>query len=120
LTQAGKVVNCQTIQLLADLRFELGDHQTLNEVYFASLMQTCDFWVNSNDIEVINEFWSFVKAIYSQNPPLYNKVYPVRHLVDLMLRISDISKDGAYCCQYHMRTVQVFMSPETKKRAKTE
>ena len=66
-------------------------------------MNTCDFWLNSNNMEVINEYWSFVKAIYSQNPVLYNKVFPVHNLVDFMLRISDISKSGAFCCQYHKR-----------------
>lgn len=91
-------VNCQTIQLLADLRFELGDSQALNEAFFLNLMHTCDFWANSNDTEIINEYWGFVKAIYSQNPALYNKVFPLRNLVDFMLKISDISKDGAFCC----------------------
>lgn len=98
------VVNCQTIHLLADLRFELGDSQMLNEVFFVNLMNTSDFWVNSNDMEVVNEYWGFVKAIYSQNPALYNKVYPIHHLVDFMLRISDISKEGAFCCNYHKKT----------------
>jgi len=82
----------------------------LNEVFFVSLMNTSDFWVNSNDMEVINEFWGFVKAIYSQNPALYNKFFPVRKLIDFMLRISDISKEGAFCCHYHKKTFQMFFT----------
>jgi hypothetical protein len=40
-------------------------------------MFTSDFWVNTQDLEVMNEFWGFVKAIYSQNPVLYNNVFPI-------------------------------------------
>ena len=65
--QMVKPVNCQTIQLLAELRFTIGDTK-LNEEFFLNLMYTSDFWINTNNMEVISEFWSFVKAIYQQNP----------------------------------------------------
>jgi hypothetical protein len=28
-------------------------------------MQSSDYWLNTDNIEVINEYWLFVKAIYS-------------------------------------------------------
>jgi hypothetical protein len=45
--------------------------------------------VNTHDFEVMLEFWSFVKDIYSQNPVLYNNLFPVSNLIDLMLKISE-------------------------------
>ena len=30
-----------------------------------------------------------------------------------MIKISDISKEGAYCCQYHRKTFQMFFSQNT-------
>jgi hypothetical protein len=61
---AKSAVNDQTIQLLADIRFHIGESTKLQEEFFHSLMRSCDFWVNTENMEVINEFWLFVKAIY--------------------------------------------------------
>ena len=69
-------VDCQTISLLAELRFTINDAK-LSEEFFLNLMFTSDFWINTHNIELINEYWSFVKAIYSQNPVLYNSVFPI-------------------------------------------
>lgn len=96
-------VDCQTISLLAELRFTINDAK-LSEEFFLNLMFTSDFWINTHNIELINEYWSFVKAIYSQNPVLYNSVFPIQNLIDFMVKISDISKDGAFCCEYHKNT----------------
>lgn len=95
------------------MRFALGDCQALNEEFFLNLMFTSDFWVNTQDMEVINEFWGFVKAIYSQNPVLYNNVFPIQNLIDFMVKISDISKEGAFCCQYHRKTFQMFFNQQS-------
>jgi len=73
-------------------------------------MHTCDFWTNLRDLEVINEFWSFVKAIYSQNPVQYNNVFPIHNLIDLMHQISEISSSEAFCCAYHKQTYHMFYS----------
>ena len=84
-------VDCKTIQLLADLRFTIND-AALSEKFFVHLMYSADFWINTQNIELINEFWSFVKAIYSQNPVAYNKAFPIQYLIDFMLRICESSK----------------------------
>ena len=59
----------------------------MSEDFFLNLMFTSDFWINTHDTELINEFWSFVKAIYSQDPVLYNKVFPIQNLIDFMIKI---------------------------------
>ena len=103
-------VDCQTIQLLAELRFLINDAR-LSEEFFLNLMFTSDFWMNTHKIELINEFWSFVKAIYSQNPILYNSVFPIQNLIDFMIKICDTTKEGAFCCEYHKRTFFMLYSP---------
>ena len=65
-------------------------------------MMSSDYWINTDSIEVINEFWLFVKAIYQQNPIAYNKIFNISNLIDLMVKISDI-KDG-HCCDFHKET----------------
>ena len=92
-------VDCQTIQLLAEMRFSLND-QLLSEEFFLNLMKTADFWVSTHNMDIINEFWSFVKTIYSQNPIAYNKVFPLSKLIDFMLKLCDLTKIGASCCEY--------------------
>lgn len=57
-------MNSETIQNLADIRFHIGEAPRLQEQFFAGLMMSCDYWMNSDNLEVINEFWQFVKAIY--------------------------------------------------------
>ena len=74
-------------------------------------MFTSDFWMNTHNIELINEYWSFVKAIYSQNPVLYNNVFPIQNLIDFMIKICDTTKEGAFCCEYHKRTFFMLYSP---------
>ena len=37
------------------------------------------------------EYWSFVKAIYSQNPVQYNNIFPIHNLIDLMKKVADSS-----------------------------
>ena len=69
-------------------------------------MQSSDFWINTDNMEVINEYWLFIKAIYQQNPVQYNKIFNIQHLIDLMVKISDI-KDG-HCCEYHRDTYLMF------------
>ena len=32
-------------------------------------------------------------------------------MIDFMVKISDISKDGAFCCDYHKNTFQMLLSP---------
>jgi hypothetical protein len=76
------------VQLLAELRFLIADQQ-LQQCFFVHLVQTSDFWVNTHHVDVMREYWSFVKAIYSQNPVLYNSLFPVSNLVDLMLKVSE-------------------------------
>jgi hypothetical protein len=70
-------------------------------------MQSSDFWLNTDNIEVINEFWQFVKAIYSQNPIQYNRIFSIQNLIDLMVKISDL-KDAGHCCEYHRNTYMMF------------
>ena len=103
-------VDCQTIQLLAELRFLINDNK-LSEEFFLNLMFTSDFWMNTHNIELITEYWSFVKAIYSQNPALYNSVFPIQNLIDLMIKICDTTKDGFFCCEYHRRNFFMLYSP---------
>ena len=103
-------VDCQTIQLLAELRFLINETK-ISEEFFLNLMFTADFWMNTHDVELITEFWSFVKAIYSQNPVLYNAVFPIQHLIDLMVKVCDTTKEGAFCCEYHKRTFFMLYSP---------
>ena len=67
---------------------------------------SADFWISTNNIEVIQEFWSFVKVIYSQNPIQYNTIFPIHHLVNLMIKISD--KQQQFCCDYHTKTHEIF------------
>ena len=31
-----------------------------------------DWWINTENQEVLNEYWLFVKAIYQQAPKAYN------------------------------------------------
>lgn len=62
-------------------------------------MTTADFWVSTHNLDIINEFWSFVKTIYSQNPVMYNKVFPLSKLIDFMLKLCDLTKLGATCCE---------------------
>ena len=75
-------------------------------------MYTSDFWINTHNVELISEYWSFVKAIYSQNPVLYNSVFPIQNLIDLMIKICDTTKEGAFCCEYHRRTFFMLYSPQ--------
>ena len=96
--------------MLAELRFLINDAR-LSEEFFLNLMFTSDFWMNTHNIELINEFWSFVKAIYSQNPVLYNNVFPIQNLIDFMIKICDTTKEGAFCCEYHKRTFLMLYSP---------
>lgn len=95
-------VNSQTVQNLADIRFHIGESSSLQEQFFQGLMMSSDYWVNTNNIEVLNEYWSFVKAIYQQNPVVYNKIFSIRNLIDFMVKISEL-KDG-YCCEFHKDT----------------
>ena len=83
----------------------------MNEDFFLNLMFSSDFWINTHNPELINEFWSFVKAIYSQNPVLYNNVFPIQNLIDFMIKICDFTKEGAFCCKYHKRTFLMLYSP---------
>ena len=57
-------VNSQTVHLLAEIRFQIGDSK-MQEQFFSNLMHSSDFWLNTDKLDVINEFWLFVKAIYS-------------------------------------------------------
>jgi len=49
---------------LADIRFHIGDVQVLQEQFFKGMMMSNDFWLNTDNQEVLNEYWLFVKAIY--------------------------------------------------------
>jgi hypothetical protein len=69
-------------------------------------MMSCDFWVNTHSLEVIDEYWDFVKNIYQQNPVYFNRVFSIQNLVDLMVKISDI-KYG-HCCEFHQETFDLF------------
>lgn len=104
-------VDCQTIQLLAEMRFLIADQQS--QCFFVNLVQTSDFWVNTHDFEVMLEFWSFVKDIYAQNPVLYNTLFPISNLIDLMLKISE-AQSGVHglCCQYHQSTQVMYSAQE--------
>lgn len=70
-------VNSQTVQHLADIRFHIGESAKQQEQFFSSLMMSCDYWLNSDNLEVINEFWQFVKAIYQQSPVAFNRVFSI-------------------------------------------
>ncbi len=72
-------------------------------------MMSSDFWVNTDNQEVINEYWLFVKAIYQQNPVLYNRLFSIQNLIDLMISISEI-RDGGHCCAFHRDTMNTFYS----------
>ena len=45
-------VNCQTVQILAELRITLQD-KNLSESFFKNLIMSTDFWISTNNIEVI-------------------------------------------------------------------
>ena len=91
-------VDTQTVQLLAEIRFTIQD-KTLNESFFRNLILSADFWINAAEesLEVMCEYWSFIKAIYSQNPVQYHAVFPIHNLIDLMKRVSDVPS----CCDIH-------------------
>ena len=74
-------------------------------------MFTADFWMNTHNSELINEFWSFVKAIYSQNPVICIRIFPIQNLIDFMIKICDTNKEGAFCCDYHKRTFFMLYAP---------
>jgi hypothetical protein len=59
-----EAVKSLTVSLLSDIRFHIGENSNLQEEFFHAMMRSSDFWVNSEIIEVINDFWLFVKAIY--------------------------------------------------------
>ena len=103
-------VDCQTIQLIAELRFLIND-PVLSEEFFVNLMFTSDFWMNLHNGEIMSEYWSFVKAIYSQNPILYNRVFPIQNLIDFMVKICDTTKESAFCCDYHKRSFFMLYAP---------
>ena len=103
-------IDCQTVQLLAELRFLINDAR-LSQEFFLNLMFTADFWMNTHNSELINEFWSFVKAIYSQNPVICNRIFPIQNLIDFMIKICDTTKEGAFCCDYHKRTFFMLYAP---------
>lgn len=69
-------------------------------------MMSCDYWLNSDNLTVINEFWQFVKAIYQQSPIAFNRVFPVQNLIDLMVKISE-NKDTT-CCAFHRESFDLF------------
>jgi hypothetical protein len=50
---------------------------------------SADFWISTNNFEVMQEYWTFVKAIYSQNPIQHNTIFPIHNLISLMVKISD-------------------------------
>jgi hypothetical protein len=100
-------VNPQTVQTLADIRFHIGDVTRMQEEYFRCMMMSSDWWVNSDNQEVLNEYWLFVKAIYQQAPKAYNQLFSIQNLVDLMVKISEI-KDNGHCCEFHRDTFQIF------------
>lgn len=54
----------------------------------------------------MQEYWSFVKAIYSQNPAQHNQIFPIHNLITLMVKISEIQPQ--FCCTYHKRTNEIF------------
>lgn len=57
-------VNCATVHLLTEIRNTVQDrHQ--NEIFFKNLLMSADFWISTENFEVMQEYWSFVKAIYS-------------------------------------------------------
>jgi hypothetical protein len=73
-------VDVKTVHLLTELRFTIQD-KVLNESFFHNLIMSADFWINTSKFasrntvnndsehptgyEVMCEYWSFVKAIYS-------------------------------------------------------
>lgn len=102
-----EAVNSLTVSLLSDIRFHIGENSNLQEEFFHAMMRSSDFWVNSEIIEVINDFWLFVKAIYQQNPVTYNRIFSVQNLIDLMVKISEI-RDGGHCCAFHKESYMMF------------
>lgn len=79
----------------------------MQEEYFRCMMMSSDWWVNTDNQEVLNEYWLFVKAIYQQAPKAYNQMFSIQSLVDLMVKISEI-KDNGHCCEFHRDTYQIF------------
>jgi hypothetical protein len=98
-------VNCETIHLLTQLRFTIQD-QKQNECFFKALILSADFWINTESLEVMQDFWSFVKSIYSQDPVHFNQVFPISNLITLMVKLSD--SHPSFCCFYHKRTNDLF------------
>ena len=70
-------MNPQTVQTLADIRFHIGDVTRMQEEYFRCMMMSSDWWVNTDNQEVLNEYWLFVKAIYQQAPKAYNQLFSI-------------------------------------------
>jgi hypothetical protein len=83
-----KTVNCETVQLLTDLRVVVQSPKQ-NEALFTNLLSSADFWINTHNFDVMSEYWSFVKAIYSQNPVRHNALFPIHNLISLMVKLSD-------------------------------
>jgi len=79
-------------------------------------MMSCDYWLNSDNLAVINEFWQFVKAIYQQSPIAFNRVFPVQNLIDLMVKISE-NKDTT-CCAFHRESFDLFYQGGVQDPAK--
>ena len=53
-----------------------------------------------------------MKAIYSQNPSVYSKVFPIQNILDFMLKICEMTRDGAFCCEYHKLNFQMLLQPQ--------
>ena len=67
---------------------------------------SADFWINTENLEVMQDFWSFVKSIYSQDPVHYNHVFEISNLISLMVNLSE--SHPTFCCFYHKRTNDLF------------
>jgi hypothetical protein len=80
-------------------------------------MTSADFWLSTENFEVLHEYWNFVKSIYSTNPVQNNAIFPISNLIYLMVKISE--NKSHYCCEYHLKTHDIFFGQAVSEGPET-
>ena len=115
-------VDIETINLLSEIRYQLLDdkhdsnREALSQSFFKCLLQSTDFWINQSLVKenmhlLSEQYWLLIKTIYSQDPELYNAVFPAKILITLMSELSEAYTSGSghnqKCCSHHEQSCQL-------------